>query len=149
MAVRLSVALALGLLTQAPAVLAAEGLAGPYLAGRQAFSMFNYDEAAIYLALALQQDPTNTAVAETAILSQIARGHPEKAVPIAVQQRERGYDSQVVTLVILGSLAKNGDYAGAIAELDDGHTAGPLVDDLFRAWSLVGQGQMSEALTVF
>ncbi|MCB2119862.1 MAG: tetratricopeptide repeat protein [Rhodobacteraceae bacterium] len=111
--------------------------------------MFNYDEAAIYLALALQQDPTNTAVAETAILSQIARGHPEKAVPIAVQQRERGYDSQVVTLVILGSLAKNGDYAGAIAELDDGHTAGPLVDDLFRAWSLVGQGQMSEALTVF
>jgi len=149
LAVRLSVALALGLLTQAPAVLAAEGLAGPYLAGRQAFSMFNYDEAAIYLALALQQDPTNTAVAETAILSQIARGHPEKAVPIAVQQRERGYDSQVVTLVILGSLAKNGDYAGAIAELDDGHTAGPLVDDLFRAWSLVGQGQMSEALTVF
>jgi len=149
LAVRLSVALALGLLTQAPAVLAAEGLAGPYLAGRQAFSMFNYDEAAIYLALALQQDPTNTAVAETAILLQIARGHPEKAVPIAVQQRERGYDSQVVTLVILGSLAKNGDYAGAIAELDDGHTAGPLVDDLFRAWSLVGQGQMSEALTVF
>jgi tetratricopeptide (TPR) repeat protein len=146
---RLSIALALGLLTQGSAALSAEGLAGPYLAGRQAFSMFNYDQAAIYLALALQQDPTNSAVAETAILSQIARGQPEKAIPIARKQRDRGYDSQVVTLVILADLAQQGDYTGALAELDGGHSAGPLVDHLFRAWALVGQGQMSEAITAF
>ncbi|MCT8331017.1 tetratricopeptide repeat protein [Acidimangrovimonas sediminis] len=149
MSARLSIALALGLLTQGSDALSAEGLAGPYLAGRQAFSMFNYDQAAIYLALALQQDPTNSAVAETAILSQIARGQPEKAIPIARKQRDRGYDSQVVTLVILADLAQQGDYTGALAELDGGHTAGPLVDHLFRAWALVGQGQMSEAITAF
>lgn len=149
MSARLSLALALGLLTQGSAALSAEGLAGPYLAGRQAFSMFNYDQAAIYLALALQQDPTNSAVAETAILSQIARGQPEKAIPIARKQRDRGYDSQVVTLVILADLAQQGDYTGALAELDGGHSAGPLVDHLFRAWALVGQGQMSEAITAF
>ncbi len=149
MSARLSLALALGLLTHGSAAAAAEGLAGPYLAGRQAFSMFDYDQAAIYLALALQQDPANTAVAETAILSQIARGQPEKAIPIARAQRDRGYDSQVVTLVILADLARQGDYTGALAELDADHTAGPLVDHLFRAWALVGQGQMSEAITAF
>ncbi|MCV2867166.1 tetratricopeptide repeat protein [Defluviimonas sp. WL0002] len=148
-AARLSLALALGLLVHGTVAEAAEGLAGPYLAGRQAFSMADYDQAAIYLALALQQDPENQAVAETAMLAQIARGQPAKAVAIAQKQRDGGADSQIVTLVTLADLAQRGDYAGAIADLDAGHSAGPLVDDLFRAWALVGQGQMSDALTVF
>lgn len=149
MTARLPIALALACALQAPACAYADGLAGPYLAGRQAFSVFDYAQAATYLTAALQQDPANEAIAETAILAQIARGQPAQAMPIARKQREQGLDSQILTLTILTDLARQGDYAAAIADLDAGHTAGPLVDDLFRAWALVGEGQMSEALTVF
>ncbi|MCV2863900.1 tetratricopeptide repeat protein [Albidovulum sediminicola] len=149
MTARLPIALALACALQAPVCASADGLAGPYLAGRQAFSVFDYAQAATYLTSALQQDPANEAIAETAILAQIARGQPAQAMPIARKQREQGLDSQILTLAILTDLARQGDYAAAIADLDAGHTAGPLVDDLFRAWALVGAGQMSEALTVF
>lgn len=144
-------ALLLALLSIAPGASAqdlTQGLAGPYLAGRDAFSAFDYPRAAEFLALAMAQDPSNTAVGESAILSEIARGQAAAAVPIARRLREIGHDSQIVTLVILADLAHKGDFQAAIDELEAGHTAGPLVDDLLHAWSLVGLGQMAEAIAV-
>jgi len=148
----LRAALLFALLSSAASVRAqdlTDGLAGPYLAGRDAFSMFDYGRAAPFLKQAFDRDATNVAVGESAILAEIALGQVPSAVPLARRLRDGGDDNQIVNLVILADLAQRGDFAGAIADLDAGHSAGPLVDDLFRAWSLVGQGQMTEALAVF
>ncbi len=125
------------------------GLAGPYLAGRDAYSMFDYVRAAQYLKQAFDRDATNIAVGESALLAEIARGQPQNAVPLALRLRDGGDDNQIVNLVILADLAQKGEFAAAIADLDAGRSAGPLVNDLYRAWSLVGLGRMAEALPVF
>ncbi len=140
--------LALGLGAALPAK-AWDGAAGPYLAGRLASAEFNYAAAADYYTRALAADPGNPALIENNIIAQLGRGTIDKAVTPARLLEEHGVNSQIADLVVLADLAHNQDFSGAIAELDKGRSAGPLVDGLFRAWALVGQGQMSEATVAF
>lgn len=122
---------------------------GPYLAGRLASMESDYVTAADYYTRALAADPANPAILEDAIVSQIGRGAVDRAVAPARALDALGAKSQVADLVVLTDLARQGDFAGAIAELDKGRSAGLLVDGLFRAWALVGLGQMSEATVAF
>ncbi|MFN6952325.1 MAG: tetratricopeptide repeat protein, partial [Albidovulum sp.] len=146
----LNLALTIGFgIAMALPVQAFEGPSGPYLAGRLASMESDYVAAADYYARALASDPDNPALLEAVIVSQIGRGAVESALPAARALDTLGSRSQIADLVTLTALAKVGDFAGALAELDKGRSAGALVDGLFRAWALVGQGRMSDATVVF
>ncbi|MGC1430378.1 MAG: hypothetical protein WA822_17450, partial [Albidovulum sp.] len=82
-------ALALGLGTAAP-VLARDGVAGPYLAGRLASRMSDYGQAADYFTRALLSDPANPGLLENALISQVGRGTVDKALPLAGRLGELG-----------------------------------------------------------
>lgn len=145
-----SLILALGLALGAgmPAS-ALDGAAGPYLAGRLASLESDYTTAADYFTQALAADPGNRGLMENVIISDVGLGQFGKALPVATAMPSDGAPSQIADLVILADLAQREDYAGAIAALDEGRSGGPLVDGLYRAWALVGLGQMSEATAAF
>ena len=127
----------------------ADGVAGPYLAGRVASIQSDYAAAAEYFSRSLQADPANTAIMENAILAEIGAGEFDKALTISKGLSDAGVKSSLADLTVLTSLAKQGQFDAAIAELDKGRTSGPLVDGLFRAWALAGRGQMSDATAAF
>ncbi|MCB2115931.1 MAG: tetratricopeptide repeat protein [Rhodobacteraceae bacterium] len=129
--------------------MAEDGLAGPYLAGRLASLEYDYSAAAEYFARALGHDPDNTSLLENALISEIGRGDVAAAIEPAARLSDLGQKSQIADLVLLTELVRAGDYAGALAALDKGKSAGVLVDGLFRAWVQVGLGQMSEATASF
>lgn len=139
---------ALGLGCFSPAM-AFDGLAGPYLAGRLASQQADYATAADYFNRALIADPTNPALLEDAIISQIGLGAIDRAVKLTGLLDELGAKSQIADLVVLADLAQQADYQAALAALDNGRSAGPLVDELYRAWAKLGLGQMSEATEAF
>ena len=127
----------------------ADGVAGPYLAGRVASIDFDYRAAADYFTRSLVADPTNYGVMESAMLSDVGIGDFEQARKLANGLDAAGQKSGLADLVELVSLAKEGKFDVALGDLDKGRSAGPLVDGLFRAWSKVGAGQMSEAIKSF
>ena len=143
-----SVFIALGLSIGGSAQ-AADGVAGPYLAGRVASFESDYAAAADYFAKSLIGDPTNTSLMENAILAQIGLGEFDQALSMAKGLDAAGVKSGLADLAVLANLAKQGQFDAAIAELDKGRSAGPLVDGLFRGWAELGAGQMSEATTAF
>ena len=144
----LLLSLGVGLAAWMPAATWADA-SGPYLAGRLASMESDYVAAADYYTRALAADPANPAILEDAIVSQIGRGAVDRAIAPARSLETLGAKSQIADLVVLTDLAKQGDFAGAVAELDKGRSAGVLIDGLFRAWALVGQGQMSDATVAF
>lgn len=137
----------LGLWSAAPA--AADGQAGPYLAARLAGAAADYTVASEYFGRALAADPMNAMLMEHTAISEVGRGAVEAALPIAAAFDKTGQRSQIADLLILTELARKEDFATAIADLDKGRSAGELVDGLYRAWALVGLGQMSEATGAF
>lgn len=128
---------------------AADGLAGPYLAGRLASIAADYAEAADYFGRALIADPSNPPLLESAVIARIALGQVDRTAPMVTQLDALKVPSQAANMVTFATLAQGGDYAKALAELDAGRSAGSLVDGLYRAWALVGEGRMSDALTEF
>lgn len=109
----------------------------------------DYGAAATYFARAMTADPGNAEILDSVIMANIGTGDFDKAIQTAHQMDKAGIKSGVGDLAILASLAKAGDYKAAIADLDAGRTTGPLVDGLFRAWSQLGQGDMSKASATF
>ena len=130
-------------------VASADGDAGAYLAARLAGSQADYVLAAQYYARALAADPQNTQLMENAAISEVGRGAVDKAIPLARSFDTKGGRNQIADLLILTELAQKEDFAAAIAALDAGRSAGQLVDGLYRAWALLGLGQMSEATGAF
>lgn len=139
--------LALALSAMRPAL--ADGVSGPYLAGRVASINSDYRAAADYFTRALVADPSNTALMESALLAEVGVGEMDKARAIAAALDQTGQKNGLADLVTLLGLAKDGKFPEAIAALDKGRSAGLLVDGLFRAWAEVGAGQMSEATKAF
>ena len=127
----------------------ADGYAGPYLAARSAQIENDFQAAARYFALALAQDPTNTALMESAILALVGQGDIERA--IAVSRRLAGINKkhQVANMLLLAEAVRSDGYDDAIVLLEGGELVGPLVDSLTLAWIQVGQGKMSAALASF
>nr|WP_239113589.1 tetratricopeptide repeat protein [Shimia biformata] len=136
-------------LTLSAGQLTAEGLSGAYLAGRQASYNSDFAAAAEYYTQALARDPGNVGLMESAVLSFLALGEVEKALPIARHLEEKGADSQLASMVLAAGLVSKGDYDALIARMNAEKGVGPLVDGLMTAWAHVGSGQMSEALAAF
>ncbi len=129
--------------------LAAEGNAGPYLAGRVAFTENDFSAAAQYYVRALIKDPTNTDLMESAIVAQIGQGGVDRAVAIARRLGSLDENNQIANLVLLADAVAQDDFDAAAKLLQRDQAVGPLVDGLARAWVEVGQGRMSAAIALF
>lgn len=127
----------------------ANGIAGPYLAGRQASMTADYKSAADYFARSLIIEPTNTTIMESAILAEIGKGDFDKALVIAQGLDAAKKQNGLADLVILASDLKAGNFDAVLAGLDKGRTAGALIDGLTRGWAQFGKGQMTEATAAF
>ncbi|WP_299648081.1 tetratricopeptide repeat protein [uncultured Tateyamaria sp.] len=143
-----SVALAAVLVTT-PHVAPAQSVAGSYLAGRQAAILSDFEASARYYTAALARDPGNVDLMEDAVVSQLALGRVDRALPIAKLVEERGERSQAAHMVIIAEMLKQGDFAGYLERDTDTQGIGPLVDGLLNAWALVGNDDVEGAMAAF
>jgi tetratricopeptide (TPR) repeat protein len=123
--------------------------AGGYLAARAAMASSDFADAAQYYARALVRDPSNIALLESAASAYVGLGDLDRAVPVARRLTQSGSSSQAAGLVLFADAARSENWDMVLADLDAGLTVGPLFDGLVRAWALVGDGRMTEALEAF
>ncbi|MGR3757178.1 MAG: tetratricopeptide repeat protein [Tranquillimonas sp.] len=137
------------LFAAAGAAVRAEPNSGAYLAARHAAIFSDYGKAAEYYRQALAADPGNTALMDDSVTALVGLGDVDAAAQMARRLAEVGAGSQIRTMVRIAADAKAGDWAAIRAELDGGATVGPLFDGLVAGWALIGEGDVSEALTKF
>lgn len=143
-------ALLLALSASAAPVLAADhGLAGPYLAARQASISSDYVEAAEYYNHAIAAAPDNLLLKENALLVLIGKGDIEGAAVVARSHEAAGGRNQIVDLVLDTVNVAKGDFARASLESPETEGLAPLLGGLTRAWALLGEGKMSDATDGF
>ncbi len=128
---------------------AANGLAGSYLAARQAAFGADYAAAAQYFTRALARDPSNPKLLEDVTLSQLAMGNLQRAVPSARKMAADGLTSQIAQMVLVADEVENGNYQALLTRLDEDRGVGPLVDGLLRGWAHMGDGSANEAMAAF
>lgn len=123
--------------------------AGAYLAARQAAMAHDFQASAQFLIPALVRDPSNPALLEQMVVTQISLGHVDKAVPVARKMLADGIDSQVARMVLSAAQAMDGNYGAILDNIAAEQGIGPLVDGLMKAWAQVGSGAVSDALGSF
>ncbi len=126
----------------------AGGLAGAYLAARQATYEADYSQAARYFTQALTRDPGNPLLQENAVLAFLSLGQIDRALPIARQMIADENESQLAEMALTTGLVEDGNYSELIKRLE-ASGVGPLVDGLLKAWAEIGRGAMSEGLAAF
>ncbi|WP_435142003.1 tetratricopeptide repeat protein [Pseudopelagicola sp. nBUS_19] len=126
-----------------------DGLAGSYLAARQANFNSDYDAAARYYGKTLMRDPNNPGLLENAVLAYLSLGQLDRAMPLARKMDADGLTSQLGHMVIAAGLVRDGEFSTLVERLQSGGEVGPLVDGLMTAWSRIGQGDMTAALSAF
>lgn len=141
----LSVALGLGGI----APVQAQGLAGSYLAARQADMTADFKVAADFYARALARDPSNPVLLESAARAQMSLGRIERAIPIARKMEADGLRSQIAQMVLMADDAENTRFEKLAERAAADNGVGPLVDGLVAAWAKMGEGQVSAALELF
>lgn len=142
-------ALALTMVVGVAGPLTAESLAGGYLAARQASFNGDFKAAAEYYGRAVAFDPGNPSLLERATLANLSLGDVETAVALADRLSEQGFQSQIGHMAQIANLAQNGEYDAILERIEDEAAIGPLVDGLVKAWSILGEGEMSGALKAF
>nr|WP_246139472.1 tetratricopeptide repeat protein [Phaeobacter marinintestinus] len=136
-------------MAQAQVTVTVQSGAGAYLAARQALFQSDFSEAADYYARALAADSKNPALLENLVLSQLALGQIDKALPVAKVMQSEGLDSQVANMVTVAGLIKAQDFAALLELSPETQGIGPLVDGLVAAWAHMGAGSVSKALEQF
>ena len=127
----------------------ANGLAGDYLAARQASFMGDYKAAADYYGRAILFDPANPQLLERAILAHISLGELERAANLADKLTSEGFTSQLAHMAQVTRDAAADNYAAIRLAISENRGLGPLADGLVSAWAELGQGDMSAALVAF
>ena len=124
-----------------------DGLAGSYLAARQASIAGDFQIASNYLERVVESDPGNIDALESLILSQIAIGRFDQAIPLSDRIVEAGVQSQVAHIVQIAKAVQQENYKALVDQLDlqkgIGHS---VVDGLLIAWASVGAGDVQAAL---
>jgi len=138
-------ALVLGLAQPAEA----EGIAGPYLAARQAGLNADYKVAARYHAMVLARGPSNPAFLEDALATYVSLGDFDAAHSVAREMLRHGLKSRIADTVILSRHFASGDFGAVFEDFDNGLSAGQPADSLIRAWALAGLGRKPEAAAAF
>lgn len=132
-----------------PAPLAAESGLGAYLAGRHAIFDSEFDQAAGYFTRALAADPGNVGLMENVIISQLALGRIERALPVAQKMEADGLKNQAARMVIAADRIARGEFEPFLKADSDAHGIGPLVDGLLAGWAYMGVGSVAKALERF
>lgn len=138
------------------------GLAGPYLAARQAAIANDYRSAADYYLQAMTQDDTDPFLQDSALVALISAGEMERAGALAVTMTDQGRATELARLMQRTELARAGrwqDLVNAIDKApppstrDDVDEVAPggnqLFDKMMRAWALLGAGNARQALSAF
>ena len=128
---------------------AAEINSGAYLAARQAQAMNDFRQVERYLGQTILRGFGDAALTEALIGAQISLGGFDRAAEVARQMIAEGGQSQVANLALFAAKAKAGDWSEILDDLAAGMSAGPLFDDLLRAWALLGDGQTEASLDAF
>ncbi|MBC6437069.1 MAG: tetratricopeptide repeat protein [Rhodobacteraceae bacterium] len=144
----IAVALAHGVLMPAVAQ-SRPGIAGSYLAARQAVIDGNHREAAFYLEQALITDPNDAELIGRAILAHAALGQWEHALNNAARLPDNAPRRELANLVELVELARQGEFAAAKGMIEAGRGVGHLADGLVLAWLHLGEGDKSAAVDGF
>jgi len=134
-------------LSPAPGV--AQSAMGAYLAGRHALFDSDFDQAASYFTRTLSADPGNPGLMENVIVSQLALGRIERALPVAQKMEADGLKNQAARMVIAADRIKRGEFEPFLQADSDAHGIGPLVDGLLSGWAYMGVGSVAKALERF
>lgn len=125
------------------------GIAGPYLAARQAAGDSDFAAAAQYFAQAVANDPADPFLRDSALVSMVSAGQMPEAVALADRMQAGENDSELAAMVRRVDLARRGEWDGLLKALDDRPSAatggGQLIDDMIRAWAQMGAGRASDA----
>ncbi|WGW04838.1 tetratricopeptide repeat protein [Tropicibacter oceani] len=127
----------------------ANGVAGDYLAARQASFDSDYKAAARYYGRAILFDPGKPELLERAILANIALGEIEIAAGLADKLSQDGIASQLAQMAQVARDAKAENYIAVLKAINENKGFGPLSDGLAKAWAQLGQGDMTAALVAF
>lgn len=129
--------------------LAAQDVAGPYLAARQASYLNDFGTAARYYDMALLHDAENATLMEDATLAHLMLGDVLQALPIALKMEEVGLRSQAAHMAVIADMAQREDYDALLDRDMETQGIGPLVDGLLTGWAHVGAGDMKAGLAGF
>ena len=140
---------ALALALACPVAAQDRGLAGPYLAARTALMSSDYQDAARYYRRALSAQPSRLSLMESAFIAYIGVGDLDAAAALAERHELAGGRNQVADLLLDSHAIKKGDFSRASQPVIEQDGLAPLVSGLVRAWALLGQGKMSEAIEGF
>ncbi len=134
-----------GLALPVPAV-HAEGIAGPYLAARQAEYSHDFAASVKYGLRAIARDPKNARLMEGLLIAEIGLGQYDQARPIAGRLRALEAQNQIAGLVLLAGALHDGRWDEVLGLLGQGASVGTAVDRLIRAWAEFGRGDTARAL---
>ncbi len=132
-----------------PAPVLAQSGTGPYLAGRHALFESDFEQAASYFSRALSADVDNPGLMENVIVSQLALGRIERALPVAQKMNAAGLKNQAAHMVIAADRIARGDFAPLLEADATADGIGPLIDGLLAGWAHMGVGSVAEALAQF
>ncbi len=127
----------------------AQGVAGSYLAARQATINSDFRAAAEYFGRAIMADPSNPAILESGAMSYIALGEVDKAASIARRLAFLDVRSQIANMALMADYLKDEEFDRVLEEMEAGLSIGEAMDPLIRAWAEIGAGRMSDALANF
>lgn len=147
--VRTAAAAALAVSLALPTSSVADTGAGPYLAGRQAIFDSDFAASARYYTQALVKDPKNPGLMESVIVSQLALGHVERALPVAQTLEALGLSSQMASMAIVSNLVTDEAYDELLSRTDGEQAISLLVDGLLIGWAHMGTGSVAKALAQF
>nr|WP_249200691.1 tetratricopeptide repeat protein [Thetidibacter halocola] len=132
-----------------PAAAPANGIAGDYLAARQAAIMGDFEAAARHYGRALAFDNDNPELLERAVLANMSLGDVEQAAAVADRMADLGLVSQIAQMALITRDGQAEKYAAILMAIEADRGLGPLSDRLTEAWAQLGQGDMSAALVAF
>ena len=123
----------------------AQGVAGPYLAAKQAELRGDVASAARLYAETLARDSTNQAIMERAMIHQIAAGNVTRGIALARRFEELQPGHHLGVLALAADGLKKDDADGVRALLEDG---GPFVGQVLDAWAAFGAGDTDAAAEI-
>lgn len=121
--------------------------AGTYLAARAATGASDLLAAADLLAQALQNDPDDPWLLDSALAANLGLGRIDAARDLAARIVESGQASPLAHLALQVAHAAAGDWRGLLGAFERGQQVGPLVDGLARAWAWQGLGDPAAAVS--
>ena len=122
--------------------------AGSYLAGQQALFGLETAAAASYLRQALEGEYDHPQVVQTAVIAFAANGQIADAANAARHMLQIDPANELAHLLVASELLNKGDFPAVVSQLEglgtDSFAA--ITGSILRAWALVGEGKLDEAL---